>query len=272
MVVFLKDLRDRLFQQFLTEVRSQFWLTLHQLEISHLFTPYKEDQFHATILGLEGIRLGPNLINFNFLNNNGSMRAMNVEGLLEFLGCLDQARSPLFTIRVGGFPRSACTCTGVELRDWSCPDSEFHVFGRSAYQASFFVSGEPVMVTGWPVTSRADDATFPRGLYGLRRAAEEFGFLDKVHISEKPDWKDDDWHFRLGTLKVISPAQRGALEETMRDHLAARRVIVDIHAADVNIVLYEQRDLSRILQEVPLLKAIQCPNLVCAMYGHVREL
>jgi hypothetical protein len=120
------------------------------------FRAYEDYQIHATIIGMEVVKIGDELFNANFLNNNGVLRTIHPRGLLALLEDIGTSRdhSPLFTLRFGGFRKSYCKCRGVDLLDWACisSDSEFHSFERSAYEGSFYAfRGGPVVLTGWPI-------------------------------------------------------------------------------------------------------------------------
>ena len=88
-----------------------------------MFTPYEEEQLHATIIGMEVVKLGGKSYNANFLNSNGTLKEMGVKRLIEFLKGIAASRKPLFTIRFGGFAEAKCTCSGHDLLDWPCPTS-----------------------------------------------------------------------------------------------------------------------------------------------------
>jgi len=270
LVVWLRDLAPG-FQEFVRGVRRILLETLEQLQISECFTEYEKRQLHSTILGLEGIWLGEKLFNFNFLNNDGKLRAMNIEGLLEFLACLSRARSPLLTVRFGGFARGSCNCRGEDLRPWDCNGpSGWHTFAKSPYEFSFVLSRGKVFVVGWPVVSEDEITSFPHCLYGLRRTVEEFGYLEKCHFQHKPHWKNDHIHYSVGTVRGISNVHQTTLETIMWDYLGTlEEVTVQIHASDLRMVLYKDATLKDIADEVPLEHAESRPGVVAAMYNRI---
>src|SRR5688572_11696268 len=64
------------------------------------FVPYSIEQVHATLVGLEGIRIGGRIRNENFRQLRGEERCIDFEGLLNWL---HSAAFPTFSVQVGGF-------------------------------------------------------------------------------------------------------------------------------------------------------------------------
>ena len=235
------------------------------------FCGYETSQMHATVLGMEVIMVGGVLCNAHFLNNNGRLRPVDYPRLLHLLDVVVSTRNPVFRIRFGGFRKAHCDCTGLDLCDWKCPsgNSEFHAFNRSAYEASFFSGSKgEVMLTGWPVARDSVDS-FPRDLYLLRRAAEDCGYLAKAHTNEKPYWKDDDFHLRLGTFDFnkCTTGQLQSVVGRVRDYLASRPpMVVDVGLDDLFIVHYEKPTLHRCLAKLPLGEVLRNPQLLADLH------
>ena len=206
LVAFCGDRKPDQLNKLLADTLRQIQTALEDVELPSVFDPYELGQMHATVLGLELIKIGDDIFTANFLNNNGVLREMQPVLLLELCRSIADSRNPLFTIRFGGFRKAHCTCTGFDLYEWDCPTgkSEFHAFNRSAYEGTFYAfSPGPVMLTGWPIRL-TDQTNFTRQVYGFRRAVENCGFLDKYHSTEKPYWEDDDFYPSIGNLLSIS--------------------------------------------------------------------
>jgi len=263
LVAFLGDNKPRILNDILDEIFDLLPKDPNE------FVTYKKEQIHATIIGMEAVVIGGKLYNANFLNKNGQLRKMNVKGLFEIIQAIAMSRDPLFTIRFGGFTKGQCTCTGFDLQDWDCKtsNSEFHSYGRSAYEGSFYAfSPGPAMLTGWPVVVNKDLSKFPRYLYGFRRAAEESGYLDSYHSNDKPHWKDDDCYIRLGTFGALPATKNNSIVQNVRDFLSQRKpATVDIGLQDLSIVCYKDTSLTN-KRYWPLVDVLGNPNFVESLY------
>lgn len=245
------------------------------------FIPYTSEKIHATIIGMEVVKIEGGLYNANFLNNDGRLRKIEPNRLLELMDAVWKARGQdtYLTIRFGGFCKAHCKCAGFDLLSWNCPTggSEFHAFSRSAYEGSFYAfSDGPVMLTGWPIESAEKKSAFNRDLFGLRRASGELGFLDKYHLQEKPHWKDDDFFIRLGSFKPVDKSltyQFQSLLERLRDFFCLEGPhIVDVPVDAISIVYYDNPTLDRLKHDDPKNKillpdAINNPSLVDDLYA-----
>ncbi len=234
------------------------------------FDPYQPNALHATLLGMEVIKSGGDLLNANFLNNNGCLRGIQPLQLLSLLGTVVSSRQPMFTIRFGGFQQSHCQCAGFDLYEWQCASSnaEFHAFSRTAYEGSFYVSPNgAVMLTGWPIVP-SSATTFTRELYGLRLAAGDYGFLDKYHTTEKPYWKDDDFYIRLGTFKIPANLPASFLDQ-VRVYLAGKSppITVDVTISDIDFVYYQQAVPLTVIERLSLQDALADPKKLLALFA-----
>lgn len=269
LVAFYGDKKPEQLLQLITQLHRHIDHVVRDHDLSGAFNPCNSPQIHATLLGMEAVRVGGQLYNANFLNNNGHLRPIYPLRLLELLAAVAQSRVPLLRVRFGGFRRSHCTCRGFDLYDWKCgsSDSEFHAFNRSAYEGSFYAfSPGPAMLTGWPVGA-ASLNYFTRELYGLRRSAEGCGFLEKYHSAEKPYWKDDDFYLRLGTFGHCPSGKLESVVEQVRTFLSSLDPIaVDISTQDVSFVYYNKPSLQAISTAVPLEDAVNKPQLLEALY------
>ena len=276
MVAFYGNKKPTELSQFIDVVIDQVHSVLAALELpSDVFTPYRKPQMHATLIGMEVIKVGGELCNANFLNNNGQLRPIKPNSMLDLIAAIAASRRPLFTIRFGGFRKSYCTCTGFDLYDWKCTssNSEFHAFHRSAYEGTFYAfSPGPVLLTGWPIKESGSLNQMSRHIYGFRWAVENCGFLDKYHSAEKPYWKDDDFYLRLGTFRECPAPKFESFVERMRDYLCLRKPItLDVNLENVSIVYYESPLLEKVIEEISLVDALKEPQLVEALYDRWRN-
>jgi hypothetical protein len=131
------------------------------------------------------------------------------------------------------------------------------------------------MLTGWPVGGPLHLQTFTHDLYEFRFAAEDAGLLDKYHSDDKPHWKDDDFFMRLGTFsRDIGPDQLSAIQESMREFLAARQPIaVEVNVRDVSIVLYDHSSLKKehVRARIPLTAFLEDYSHVDRLYHRIAE-
>lgn len=246
---------------------------IEKLPLSKLFQPFDLYQIHATIIGMEALVVGSQFYNLWFWKNNRrTKRRIDIHRLLKIVGRIAK-RTPLFTIRFGGFRKAYCTCLGQSLESWHCTTSnaEFHRYGHSPYEGSFYIDqSDAVMITGWPVQSPKAPTAFPHVLYDFRFAAESAGFLDKYHFDQKPHWKDDDCYIKLGKLeKGFSQKEINVFEDRIRQYLHDRGpMTVDIKVEDVSFVLYRGPDLKRgdIIDSVSLTDALNGPIRVVELY------
>lgn len=272
LVAFRGDRKPDQLNKLLAATLRQIEMALEDIGLPSIaFDSYGMDQMHATVLGLELIKLGDRIFTANFLNNNGVLREMQPDLLVELCRSVADSRNPLFTIRFGGFRKAHCSCTSFDLFEWDCPTgkSEFHAFNRSAYEGTLYAfSPGPVMLTGWPIRLN-DHANFTRQVYGFRRAAENCGFLDKYHSTEKPYWKDDDFYLRLGTFSLFPSNSLDSIVEKVRDFLAAMPpVCVDVSIEHVSFVYYRKPNLKDVIREIPLVDVLGDPTLIRSLFGH----
>ena len=139
--------------------------------LGQAFHLYELEQVHGTIIGLEGCRVGPRLL------NQHSRSPMNLRGALDFV------RSPRFrpiSAQIGGY----------------------HVNGAYPFQSrkahpylrSFSIQGDIAVAMGWP----NEGGSYPNSLDQLRRAFQQYGISHKWHRTD--DEVDNDFFFVLGTI------------------------------------------------------------------------
>jgi hypothetical protein len=232
---------------------------------------YSEEQVHATIIGAEVVRIAGKIYNANWLNNRGVLRAPDALGFCEFVREVGRIRPDglLFNVRFCGFRTAHCHCSGFALGNWACESGgEFHSCDRSPYEGSFYAypSG-PIILTGWPI---AGTFQFPRTLFGIRPAAENFNLLDKYHGLEKSHWMDDDFYIRLGTLRSIPHDDVVAVEAEMRQWLSEEAEMrCPVHLDDVSVVLYEDTQLKRIRHAYSISELVSNPSLLPQLYDQI---
>lgn len=186
-------------------------------QVGGAFQPYALEQVHATLIGLEGRRIGDKVRGENFWRLRGEERWIDFESLLAFL----RAPSfPGFTVQVGGFQ------SGLSYG--------FTSQGQHPEVRSFSLQKEIAVAMGWPRSGE----TFPPVLDSLRRRFQSFGALHKWH--HRPEAADNDWFFVLGRVGTeVSAATRGKVEMSVRRLLASREpCLISVSPQSLRFVAY----------------------------------
>jgi hypothetical protein len=148
---------------------------LHQA-LGDSFRPYRLEQVHATIVGLEGCRMGEKILNRNS-QALGAPACMNLDGLLTYL----RSNGARFDIRIGGFGSST--------------NYSFESRGEHPHLRSFSIQGAAAVAMGWPIA----DSGLPNVLDDFRwHVWREFGVRHKWHPHDESH--DNDFYFVLGRL------------------------------------------------------------------------
>jgi hypothetical protein len=185
-------------------------------QLGSRFKPYTVEQVHGTIIGLEGARFGTRIRNDNFGRFRGAERFIDFQGLLDFLRTRPESN---WDVRVGGYALA---------RDHGFTSAGHHPFLRS-----FSVRGEIAVAMGWPHCS----GSFVPSLDELRRAFQQFGALHKWHQCESD--VDNDFFFVLGRVaQNTESAQRDAVQQIVREHLAAAPLQLPVTRATLSFVAY----------------------------------
>jgi hypothetical protein len=170
-------------------------------------------EVHATLIGLEHPTRTVELDEFErFLNHVGAS--------------LDSAD---VVVQFGGFPD----------RELSLQSR-----GRRLYERSFVISGQSVVLIGWPV--RIGDGTPIPVLDDLRRSYQRFGFRHRYHSA--PTDTDPDCYLVIGRLS--DPASAGAAlavageAEIRRVLSASSGVRVSLRSPDISLVRYKEATLA----------------------------
>jgi hypothetical protein len=182
------------------------------------FRPYDIEQVHGTIIGLEGDRIGEEILNKNFQILRGEKKSMDIDQILDFLRSTDAL--PI-QIRIGGF------------RPYD--KYPFNSRGQHPYFRSFSVQGQIAVAMGWPVIAEQ----YPNSLHKLRWELQKFNILHKYH--KHPDDVDNDFFFVLGRVDrdSIKDIVIQEVEETLRAYLAGLRpIVIPVGKEQLSIVGY----------------------------------
>jgi hypothetical protein len=195
------------------------------------FHPYDIEQVHATVIGLEGDRVGEGTLNRNFLELRQQRRPMNFE---EFLVSLKSSAKLPMQIRIGGFrPHEKYPFTSR---------------GQHPYFRSFSVRGEIAVAMGWPIKKEPQkEDEYPESLHELRLELQQANVLHKYH-GHPVDDKDNDFFFVLGRVdrEHISDMVIQELEESLRAYLAGLRpIFVPLSKERLSVVGYLDPQLPR---------------------------
>ena len=141
-----------------------------QSALGTFFAPYRMEQIHATLLGLEVGELPPTAADY---------------GALDAL--LQSARTlPRFCVRIGGYPPA---------------DRSIVSRGQSAYERSFVLdlNRGKVVIIGW-ICAQDDPKAYTR-LGQLRQG------LERAAMTEHKYGRDNDFYMTIGELDVAALAQ-----------------------------------------------------------------
>lgn len=185
------------------------------------FEPYREEQVHGTIIGLEGVRWGSCVFNQNYLEQK-CLRAIHFPQLFEILKA---SRCFPFTVQIGGYD------CGIEYL--------FKSRGQHPHFRSFSIQGAIAVVVGWP----ASGSYHPLLLDQLRRSLNPANVLHKYHAL--PADIDNDFFLVLGRInrdRVSDQVLREA-QEQMRSYLGQRPFFVPIDRNSLKLVAYDDTRL-----------------------------
>jgi hypothetical protein len=191
--------------------------------LGNAFKPYEAFQVHATVIGLEGTRVGNVILNTNYLQRRQQLKPMNLRKVLEMLK--DRSLLPL-TVRVAGYK-----------------DGELYPFtsrGLHPYLRSFSLQGDMAVAMGWPLEGKRH----PLSLDRLRRKLSEANVLHKYHGS--PDDMDNDFFFVLGRVEInkLNDISIQSVQESIRSFLAAHEPLdVRLDREQLAIVAYTDTKL-----------------------------
>ncbi len=144
-------------------------------ELGSAFSAYALEQVHATIVGLEGWRIGTEVYHSNAAQAFGCVHAMHLPGLFQFV-----QGGPAFCIRIGGF-----------VADGLYP---FSSRGLHPLTRSFALRDSLAVIMGWPVAG----TSYPMTLDSLRRGCRRYNVLHKYH--QKENEIDNDFYLVVGRV------------------------------------------------------------------------
>lgn len=214
-------------------------------KLGSAFRPYRLEQVHATILGLERCG-GATRQNLNFSKRHQSPREvrMDFDGLLRFLRSCPQLP---FTAQIAGF-------TNREYPFVSDPFGTNKVY--RPYDRSFSIQGDKVVMMGWPLRGRPweiaptkshelvqESRIYPLNLDEIRYAAQRYGVLHSYHKTATT--VDNDLFFRIGLLRSAPDEQTArVLSEDVREHLSEMApVTVEVTLENIYVAAYESTEL-----------------------------
>lgn len=190
------------------------------------FTRYNLKKIHGTIIGLEGRRMGGEVVNENYLKKYGELRAMEIKELIDSIANNNQ----LFPIciKVGGYKAEQ--------------QFPFISNGKHPYFRSFSIQKTIAVAMGWPVKKIGDELTYPSSIDNLRRTCNTFNVLHKYH--NPPQFYDNDFFFVLGNLrKELNNNLIERCETQIRNCLANSSLPpIEITPNDLKIVAYSEGD------------------------------
>lgn len=163
------------------------------------YQPYSEPRIHATIIGLEGDRIGDWILNRNAYQRLGLLRAMDLEAAIDFLTKTDELL-PL-NIKIGGYQAER--------------EYPFSSAGLHPYQRSFSIQGPIAVLMGWPHSAGG----YTLQVDNLRRAFNRFRIFHKYHVSAEA--VDNDLFMVMG--RITNPLDTEVArncETAIRDLLA----------------------------------------------------
>lgn len=205
------------------------------------FKPYRLDQIHATIVGLErDERQATRLVNRNLATLQGREAAMDFAGLLAFVRT--SSLIP-FAVQIGGFAER---------------DYPFTSRGARPFDRSVSLQGSSAVVMGWPVSAmpaagqpqaqiagEMAGCRYPPSLAQLRRGAERFGIVHAYHTNAAG--LDNDFYFRLGMIAAPETIEDGLAEsvaQRLRRRLAVQPPVwASIGLSQLSVAFYAAPEL-----------------------------
>ena len=195
---------------------------IQDLVTAHLgdrFTPYPREQVHATIVGLEGVRRGDEIVNANFMEMRREARVIDFTRLLSIL----RASLPI-EVQLGGYRQER--------------PFPFESQGLHPYLRSFSIRGRIAVAIGWPTSA----GSYPQRLDSLRWALNDAGVLHKYH--RDPGDVDNDLFLVLGRVADPGESERALTHSVVREHLAQRAPLsLTVSEEHVSLVAYEDPQL-----------------------------
>jgi hypothetical protein len=186
------------------------------------FLPYSPEQVHATLIALNGVRVGGAVVNEYFLTQAGLRREMDLPRVMDILA--RRFATPL-RVRIGGF----------------LPHQEIPFTSRGLHLAerTFSVQDQALVLMGWPAESLAGAG---RPLDELRREMNAAGVLHRYHVRAAD--VDNDLHLVVGHHRGAPAGALARATAAVRDQLAADPVDLAIGLTDIKIVAADSHTLA----------------------------
>ena len=188
------------------------------------FIRYKPNQVHATVAGLEGLRVGEQIVSTNVAELRRRVKLLDLEDVVRRLR---SSRHLPLKVRLGGFELAS--------------NYSFVSRGLHPQIRSFSIHGRIVVAMGWPVAG----ATYPPSLDLLRRELACGGALHKYHGSEGE--VDNDFFFVLGQIerRERDHAAISKFQDKIRKYLSeSKPVDLDLGLDALSFVAYEETTLA----------------------------
>ena len=182
------------------------------------FEEYSIEQVHGTIIGLEGVRTGEDIVNTNYLELRGERRVLDLTAALDIVS--DHSLLP-FDVTIGGY------------RDGGA--YSFTSRGQAPYLRSFSIQGKRVVAMGWPFNR----GTCSESMDILRRRFNAANILHRYHAAT--DDRDNDFFFVLGNTRPQDTSDSQLLEaqERIRAFMASLGPIpIQMAESHLKVVAY----------------------------------
>ncbi len=196
-------------------------LVLHSLKDA--FQPYKPEQVHATIIGMETVNVDNMLYSKWCIENQIRVFPVNWKKLSRFL----IKEIPSVTIQMGGYERDV--------------DYGFESRGESPYMQSFSIHANRVVINGWPVTATPEGYQSSQALYHWRKQFQQYQLCHKWNAD---GYQDNDFFMVLGTIKKqLNKNKLGSLLQEARGLLTKESIIFTLSPKLLSLVHYQDTEL-----------------------------
>jgi hypothetical protein len=213
--------KQSVFEAFLTAVQR-----ILGERLGTQFRPYRLDQIHSTIIGLEGVpdQHSGGVINERFRVATGSSAEMSFPLALEIFA--DRLAPPIGCV-FGGY-RPATPATFVSQ-------------GKHPYERMFAVRDNAYVLIGWPLISVINGISL-KPLDDLRREMNAANIWHRYHQS--PVDIDNDLHLVLGHLDGSGHPAIDLVERDVRAYMADHPCYVEVGVDQVSIVAADTPSLA----------------------------
>lgn len=196
-------------------------LVIHSLKDT--FQPYKPEQVHATIIGMETVNVDNKLYSKWCIENQIRVDPVDWKKLSGFL----IKEIPPVTIQIGGYESDV--------------DYGFESRGASPYLRSFSIHANRVVINGWPVTATPEGYQSSQALYHWRK---QFQHYQLCHKWNADGYQDNDFFMVLGTIKKqLNKNRLGSLLQEARDLLTKESIIFTLSPKLLALVHYQDTEL-----------------------------